>query len=121
MCATYICCGAERHLGTQSTGVLKQGMLSACREELLARYAGQVQMIYLDPPFNTGKQFDMKVRIGEDGYRTGSPSMMLTAYDDRWPDRAEYMHMMRRTLELARALLKKEGTIFLHIDSRIFA
>ena len=59
MCATYICCGAERHLGTQSMGVLKQANLSACREELLARYAGSVQTIYLDPPFYTGKQFEM--------------------------------------------------------------
>ena len=61
MCATYLCCDAERHLGTQSVGVLKQASLAACREELLARYAGSVQMIYLDPPFNTGKQFEMKV------------------------------------------------------------
>ena len=121
MCATYICCGAERHLGTQSTGVLKQSTLAACREELLARYAGAVQMIYLDPPFNTGKQFDMKVRVGEKGYKDGSPMLTLPAYDDRWESREAYLSMMRETLTLARDLLKKEGTIFVHIDCRMHA
>ena len=68
MGATYIRCAAERHLGKESMGVLKQASVPLCREELLARYAGQVQMVYLDPPFNTGKCFEMKVRIGEKGY-----------------------------------------------------
>ena len=80
-----------------------------------------MQTIYLDPPFNTGKQFDMKARIGEKGYKTGSPSLSLPAYDDRWPDRAEYLSMMKQTLLLSRELLKKEGTLFLHIDSRMYA
>ena len=121
MCATYICCGAERHLGRESMGVLKQAQLSACKEELLARYAGAVQTMYLDPPFNTGKQFDMKVRIGEKGYKDGSPSMTLPAYDDRWESREAYLSIMRETLTLARDLLKKEGTIFVHIDCRMHA
>jgi len=121
MCATYIRCGAERHLGRESMGVLKQAVLPACREELLAKYAGQVQTIYLDPPFNTGKQFDMKVRIGEKGYKDGSPTLTLPAYDDRWESREAYLSMMRETLVLARDLLKKEGTIFVHIDCRMHA
>lgn len=63
----------------------------------------------------------MKVRIGEGGYKNGSPSLNLPAYDDRWPDRTEYLAMMKKTLLLSRELLKKEGTIFLHIDSRMYA
>ena len=121
MCATYIHCGAERHLGRESQGVLKLASLSACREELLARYEGTVQTMYLDPPFNTGKRFEMKARIGEKGYKDGTPTLTLPAYDDRWESREEYLEMMRETLTLSRALLKKEGTIFLHIDSRMHA
>ena len=121
MCATYIRCGAERYMGRESMGVLKQASLPACREELLAKYAGQVQTIYLDPPFNTGKQFDMKVRIGEKGYKDGAPTLTLPAYDDRWESREAYLSMMRETLVLARDLLKKEGTIFVHIDCRMHA
>ena len=121
MCATYIHCGAERHLGRESQGVLKLASLPACREELLARYAGTVQTMYLDPPFNTGKRFEMKARIGEKGYRDGTPALTLPAYDDRWESREEYLAMMRDTLVLARDLMRKEGTIFVHIDCRMHA
>ena len=121
MGATYICCETERHLEQACMGVLKQASVPLCREELLARYAGQVQMVYLDPPFNTGKQFEMKVRIGEKGYKNGSPVLTLPAYDDRWESREAYLSMMRETLVLARDLMKKEGTIFVHIDCRMHA
>jgi len=121
MAATYIQCAAERHFQGESMGMIMQASVPACREELLARYAGQVQMVYLDPPFNTGKRFEMKARIGEKGYRTGSPTLSLPAYDDRWESREAYLSMMRETLTLARDLMKKEGTIFLHIDCRMHA
>ena len=46
-------------------------------------YGGQVQTIYLDPPFNTGKQFDMKARIGEKAIGPARPAsacpLMTTA------------------------------------------
>ena len=121
MPCTYISCVAERHMGRESMGTLIQAKMPEEGETLLSRFGGQVQTIYLDPPFNTGKQFDMKVRIGEGGYKNGSPSLNLPAYDDRWPDRTEYLAMMKKTLLLSRELLKKEGTIFLHIDSRMYA
>ena len=121
MSATYVCCAKERHSGRKSMGTLIQGVLPHCGQSLLDRYAGQVQMVYLDPPFNTGKCFEMKARIGEKGYRTGSPTLSLPAYDDRWEDREAYLSMMRETLILARNLMKKEGTIFLHIDCRMHA
>lgn len=121
MCASYIRCGAERHLSGESMGVLMQASLPACGEELRARCAGAVQTVYLDPPFNTGKRFEMKARIGEKGYKTGSPALSLPAYEDRWPSREAYLDMMRGALTLARDLLKKEGTIFVHIDCRMHA
>ena len=121
MSAQYICCTTQRHAGEWDAGTLIQGSLPADGKALLARYGEQVQMIYIDPPFNTGKRFDMKVRVGEKGYKTGSPSLSLSAYDDRWESRESYLAMMREALVLARGLLKKEGTIFLHIDSRMYA
>ena len=54
-------------MGRESTGTLIQAKMPEDGEALLSRFGGQVQTIYLDPPFNTGKQFDMKARIGEKG------------------------------------------------------
>ena len=79
MPCTYISCVAERHMGRESMGTLIQAKMPEEGEILLSRFGGQVQTIYLDPPFNTGKQFDMKVRIGEGGYKNGSPSLNLPA------------------------------------------
>ena len=121
MSAQYIRCTTQRHTGEWDAGTLIQGRLPEEGQALLARYGGQVQMVYLDPPFNTSKKFDMKVRVGEKGYKTGSPALSLSAYDDRWESREAYLSMMREALVLARGLLKKEGTIFLHIDSRMYA
>ena len=53
-------------------------------QKLLARFKGQVQTIYLDPPFNTGKQFEMKMRVGAKGYRTGSPQVMYRTVLPYW-------------------------------------
>ena len=121
MSATYVCCAAERRFGKESMGTLIQGIMPQEGQALLERYAGQVQTIYLDPPFNTGKRFDMKARIGEKGYKDGTPALTLPAYDDRWESREAYLAMMRDTLVLARDLMKKEGTIFVHIDCRMHA
>ena len=121
MSAQYICCTSQRHSGDFDAGTLIQGRLPEDGQALLERFGGQVQMVYIDPPFNTGKQFDMKVRVGEKGYKNGTPTLSLNAYDDRWESREAYLSMMREALVLARGLLKKEGTIFLHIDSRMYA
>ncbi|MFR2151346.1 MAG: hypothetical protein ACLS7Z_13005, partial [Christensenellales bacterium] len=101
-------------------GTLIQAKMPEEGETLLSRFGGQVQTIYLDPPFNTGKQFDMKVRIGEGGYKNGSPSLNLPAYDDRWPDRTEYLAMMKKTLLLSRELLKRKAPSSAY-DSRMHA
>ncbi len=121
MAATYIRCASERHLTRESAGTLIQGVLPQDGQALLSRFGGSVQTVYLDPPFNTGKRFEMRARVGERGYRTGAPALALPAYDDRYESHEAYIDMMRGTLALARGLLKKEGTIFLHIDSRMHA
>lgn len=122
MAATYIRMSSERHLlMKESAGTLIRGSLPEAGEALLSRFAGSVQTVYLDPPFNTGKRFDMKVRVGEKGYKTGSPSLSLPAYDDRFESREAYIDMMRGALRTAKGLLTRDGTIFLHIDSRMHA
>lgn len=60
MACTYIRCAAERQMGRESTGTLIQAELPACGQQLLSRYGESVQTVYLDPPFNTGRRFDMK-------------------------------------------------------------
>jgi DNA modification methylase len=70
---------------------------------LLPTLAGQVDLLYIDPPFGTGADFTAK---GEG-----------IAYSDRWEDGlGEYLSTMLEQLELFRALLSDRGTIFVHCD-----
>ncbi len=114
-------CDLEMHTGAGAGGLLMQGGFADRKEALLARFAGQAALVYLDPPFNTGKQFGLRQRIGEAGWATGRPTIDLPAYSDRWPDDAAFLAMLREAVEVSHALLSDEGSLFLHIDSRMHA
>jgi adenine-specific DNA-methyltransferase len=87
-------------------------------------YYGQVKMIYIDPPYNTGKEF-----IYPDNYREGladylrysgqtdEGGLKLTAnteLDGRY--HSKWLSMMYPRLFLARNLLRDDGAIFVTID-----
>ncbi len=100
--------GSEFHLGDAA----------AVAKVLKENYAGKVSLIYLDPPFQTGKKFEVRARVGESEWKTGRGSLVLEGYSDDLP-RNEYLEMMKNVLINAKALLKSDGLIFVHIDYRI--
>ncbi|WP_312282624.1 site-specific DNA-methyltransferase [Pseudescherichia sp.] len=86
-------------------------------------HAGKVKLIYIDPPYNTGKDFvypdnfqdNMKNYLEitgqtEDGVRISSNSETSGRYHTDW------LNMMYPRIKLARNLLKEDGFIFLSID-----
>ena len=64
-------------------------------------HAKQVDVIYIDPPYNTGKEFRYNDRLIdlEDTYR-----------------HSKWLSFMKKRLVLARKLLKNSGVIFISID-----
>jgi DNA modification methylase len=78
-----------------------------------AEFAEAVDLIYIDPPFDIGLDFGLRVRVGP-GAEVETP-----AYSDRWSSGAgSHAHMMWERLRVMRALLKPSGCIFLHCDWR---
>lgn len=78
--------------------------IGALRGEL----AGQIDLLYIDPPFATGSSFSA---------RTGAGAEEVPAYEDRWEvGLGDYLSRMLEQLELFRALLSPRGTIFVHCD-----
>lgn len=114
-------CEREIHTGEGAGGTLLLGELTAQQEALRVGFGGQVQTIYLDPPFNTGKSYVLRMRVGETGWVKGTPSVSLPAYSDRWPDDEAYLSMLREAILLAHDLLREDGSFFLHIDARMHA
>ncbi len=84
-------------------------------------WAGQATCVYLDPPFMTGDDFFMRMRVGEKGWMTGKNILTLPAYQDKFSGKAEFLGLLREALENAKALLSEEGSLFLHLDSRTAA
>src|SRR3989344_4177173 len=82
---------------------------------LLDDYAGQVDLIYIDPPFATNGHF----KISKDRANTISSSSGDTiAYSDTLVG-AEFLEFLRERLIFLRELLSERGSIYLHIDYKI--
>ena len=108
----------ERQAGTGPGGEMYLGDTMALLDELVARNAGGVQLIYLDPPFRTGQTFVMKERVGEKEWKSGIGTLSQVTYQDTM-SHDEYMAMMRRVIVGARELLTDTGVIYLHADFRM--
>jgi len=96
---------------------------------LLPRFAGKINLIYIDPPFATGQDFSFRVRVGDDvGASGGSPVEFVKepsiieerAYRDTWGQGLDsYLQMMYERLVLMRELLAEDGSIWVHLDWRV--
>ncbi|GAI44597.1 unnamed protein product [marine sediment metagenome] len=82
---------------------------------LLADYAGKIRLIYIDPPFATGGDFNFKILIGEN-----NNSIDELAYNDKWKKGLDYyLNFIYNRLILMKELLAKNGSIYIHIDWHI--
>ena len=87
---------------------------------LLRDYAGQVKLIYIDPPFATGDDFSVDIRVG-DADVVKEPSILEEhAYRDTWGSGYDsYLSMMYERLILMHELLADDGSIYVHCDWRV--
>jgi site-specific DNA-methyltransferase (adenine-specific) len=84
-----------------------------------------VQLIYVDPPFNTGRvqsrgsskttRTETGNRIGFKGQRYEIVKETILSYDDEFKD---YWGFLEPRLEQAWRLLNESGTLYLHLDYR---
>ncbi|MDD2948584.1 MAG: site-specific DNA-methyltransferase [Rugosibacter sp.] len=86
-------------------------------------YAGRVKLIYIDPPYNTGKDFvypdnfqdNIKNYLELTGQVEGGQKISSnTEASGRF--HTDWLNMMYPRLKLARNLLRDDGTIFISID-----
>jgi len=89
---------------------------------LLREFAGKVDLVYIDPPFDVGADFTMPVAIGDgkDEIRKDQSVLELLAYRDMWGMGFDsYLHMVYERVSFIRDLLAEHGSIYLHVDSRV--
>lgn len=89
---------------------------------LLERFAGKIDLIYIDPPFATGADFSFVAEIGESGNEVNKEQSVIEekAYIDTWGrGDASFLQMIGQRLVLMRDLLSTNGSLFLHCDWHI--
>lgn len=81
-------------------------------------YHNQIKMIYIDPPYNTGKDFvyhdDFHDNVSN--YLENSEQAFRTNPETAGRFHTDWLNMMYPRLKIARELLKEEGVIFISID-----
>lgn len=91
---------------------------------LQKHYHGKIKLIYIDPPYNTGKDFvypdnykegletylEWTKQVNEEGKKVSTNSESEGRYHSNW------LNMMYPRLKLARNLLTQDGAIFISID-----
>lgn len=86
---------------------------------------GQFRLVYIDPPFNTGRtqastrlevfQDEAGDRIGFKGRRYRTEARDTKAYPDRFDD---FLGFLEPRLAEAKRLLTRDGSLFVHVDPR---
>ena len=88
-------------------------------------YAGKVKLIYIDPPYNTGKDFvypdnfqDSIKNYLELTGQAESGAKITTNTEASGRFHTDWLNMMYPRLKLARSLLRNDGVVFISIDDR---
>ncbi|MCF8298349.1 MAG: site-specific DNA-methyltransferase [Melioribacteraceae bacterium] len=89
-----------KEIKRDENGVIKENLIIKgnnllALHSLKKQFSGKVKLIYIDPPYNTGN----------DGFR----------YNDRF-NHSTWLTFMKNRLEVARALLREDGVIFVQCD-----
>lgn len=82
---------------------------------LLKEYRGQVDLIYIDPPFDSKADYKKKIEVRGKNATNDSTVFEEKQYTDIWSN-DEYLQFMYERLILLRELLSDNGTIYLHCD-----
>ena len=81
------------------------GDKSAVLPALLTEFAGQVDLIYIDPPFMSGRDFICGTQL---------------AFSDKWGrDLDAYLQWLYETFMLLKLLLASDGSLYVHLDWRV--
>jgi adenine-specific DNA-methyltransferase len=98
---------------------------------LLPEFAGKVDLIYIDPPFDTGADFSYMAEIPGLNHEGGKQKEEVTfhkepsileqkAYRDTWGGGlTSYLGWLTETLVMLRDLLSENGSVYVHLDYHV--
>lgn len=85
----------------------------------MEEYAGGIDLIYIDPPFDTGSDFKLAIRLGDEDVVKQPSILEEHAYRDTWGSgTTSFLTMLYDRMVLMRELLSAEGSLYVHCDWR---
>ncbi|MBR6033073.1 MAG: site-specific DNA-methyltransferase [Bacteroidaceae bacterium] len=82
---------------------------------LLKKYRGKVDLIYIDPPFDSKADYKKKIQLRGKKTESDKTAFEEKQYMDIWSN-DEYLQFMYERLILLRELLSDNGSIYVHMD-----
>lgn len=82
---------------------------------LLKKYRGQVDLIYIDPPFDSKADYKKKIELRGKKAENDKTAFEEKQYTDIWTN-DEYLQFMYERLILMRELLSDKGSLYIHCD-----
>lgn len=82
---------------------------------LLKEYRGRIDLVYIDPPFASGKDYRKTITLR--GFESNSPCTHVNEeqYGDNWKD-GDYLQFIYERLVLIHELLSSRGLLYIHVD-----
>ena len=94
-----------------------QALLAGDAQTGLPSLRGKVDLIYIDPPFDSKADYRTKISLPGTDIQQKPTILEQFAYADTWEEGTiSYLRMMYSRLVLMKELLSEKGSIYVHID-----
>lgn len=84
---------------------------------LLKQFRGKVDLIYIDPPFDSKADYNRKIKLNGRSSENEYSSFEEKQYTDIWAN-DDYLQFMYERLVLIRELLSPKGALIVHVDQK---
>jgi len=97
--------------------LVMQALLAGDKESGLESMRGKIDLIYIDPPFDSKADYRTKIKLPGTDLEQKPTVLEQFAYSDTWEHgTVSYLKMLYPRLALMRELLSENGSIYVHID-----
>lgn len=94
-----------------------QALLNGDAETGLPSMRGKIDLIYIDPPFDSKADYRTKITLPGANVEQRPSVLEQLAYSDTWANgTASYLRMLYPRLALMREMLSEKGSIYVHCD-----
>ena len=100
--------------------LVMQALLAGDEESGLPSMRGKIDLIYIDPPFDSKADYRTKIKLPNCDIEQMPSVIEQSAYSDTWKDgTVSYLKMLYPRLALMKELLSPKGSIYVHMDWHI--